>query len=159
MKTYQGEIMEIVKVNGSHKDFFYLSQKLEEFQFNLMPGLKEKGYSLTENLNDIVGYVLYDNDKPIGSIGLKKISDANCEIVRVYVCDEYRGKGYATILFEKIETLAKNMGYKNAEMVAWSKSESAIRLYKKLGYDSTEEKDSEWFVGLKYIEFLKSLEN
>lgn len=149
--------MEYFKVNGMNKDFLYLCKKLENFQFKLMPELKEKGYNLTEDLQDIVGYVLYIDKKPIGSIGLKRISQEVCEIVRVFICEEYRGKGFATLLFDKIENLAKMLGYKKAEMVAWCKASAAIKLYKKLGFTCSEKKNSEWFSGLKYVELFKNL--
>ena len=149
--------MQIVKVNGSNKEFKLMCEQLENFQFNMIPILKEKEYSLTDNLNEITGYLLYDNEKPIGSIGLKKISDESCEIVRVFVLDEYRGNGYAGMLFEKIENLAKEQGFKKAEMVAWVSVKSALRLYEKLGYLKTEEKVSEWFGGSKYVELYKNL--
>lgn len=150
-------MMVIKQVNGTDKDLFLLSKRLEDFQFALMPMLKEKGYSLTDDLSDILGFILYDGNKPIASIGLRKADNSRCEIVRVFVEEDYRGKGFAKQLFENIENFAVASGYKVAEMVAWSKSESAIALYKKLGYKSSEEKNSEWFSGLKYIEFEKEL--
>ena len=149
--------MQFSQVNGTNKDFLQLCNKLQDFQFHLMPVLKDKGYNLTENLDCITGFILYDNKKPIGSIGLKKVSVDTCEIVRVFLEEEYRGNGYSKLLFEKIEALAKELNYKKAEMVAWSKATTAINLYKKLGYNSSDEKYSEWFTGLKYIEFHKTL--
>ena len=149
--------MQIAKVDGNNKDFKLMCEQLENFQFNMIPILKEKEYSLTDDLNEITGYLLYDNEKPIGSIGLKKISDESCEIVRVFVLDEYRGNGYAGMLFEKIEDLAKEQGFKKAEMIAWVSAKSALRLYEKLGYLKTEEKVSEWFGGSKYVELYKNL--
>ena len=149
--------MRIVKVDGNNQDFKLMCESLENFQFNMIPILKEKDYSLTDDLNEIIGFVLYDNEKPIGSIGLKKIADESCEIVRVFVLGEYRGNGYARILFEKIENLARELGFKKAEMVAWVSAKSALRLYEKLGYKKSEEKVSEWFGGEKYIELNKKL--
>ena len=149
--------MEILKVNGNNEDFKRLCEKLENFQFNMIPVLKEKGYSLTDDLNEVIGFVLYDDKQPIGSIGLKKISEEICEIVRVYVLDDYRGNGYAGMLFEKIENLAREMNYKKAEMVAWVSAKSALRLYEKLGYLKGEDKISEWFGGSRYVELYKIL--
>ena len=45
----------------------------------------------------------------------------------------------------------------NAEMVAWTKAKSALRLYEKLGYSRSEEKVSEWFGGFGYVELIKNL--
>ena len=149
--------MEFLQVNGLNKDFFDLCKKLESFQHNLLPILKDKGYSLTDNLQDITGYILYIDKKPVGSIGIKKISDKVCEIVRVFVCEEYRGKGYATFLFEKVESLAKSLGFRKAEMVAWCKAVPALMLYQKLGFTKSEEKISEWYGNLEYVELFKFL--
>lgn len=149
--------MNIVKVNGNDKDFLSMCKALEEFQFNMIPILREKEYSLTDDLNDITGFVMYDADKPIASIGLKKIDKGSCEIVRVFVLEEYRGKGYAGMMFEKIENLARELGFKKAEMVAWVSAKSALRLYEKIGYTKTEERNSEWFGGAAYVELFKNL--
>ena len=149
--------MKFVKVDGNNKDFKLMCKNLEEFQFDMLPILKEKGYSLTDDLNDIVGFVLYINDVVVGSVGLKKIDDDTCEFVRVFIVEEYRGNGYAGMLFEKIENLAREIGYKKAEMVAWGKAKSALKLYEKLGYEKSEEKISEWFGGFGYVELFKNL--
>ena len=63
------------RVNGQDRDLFLMSKKLEDFQFNLMPCLKEKGYSLTDDLSDILGFVVFEEDKPIASIGLRKVTE------------------------------------------------------------------------------------
>jgi len=149
--------MEIKKVNGSNKDFFKLCKMLEDFQYSLMPIIKEKGYTLTDNLQEVTGFILYVNNKPIGSIGLRKVSEEVCEIVRVFVCSEYRGRGYAKALFKEVESLAKSLGYKKAEIVAWVVAKEAISLYEKFGFTKSEEKVSEWYGGYKYVELEKSL--
>lgn len=151
------EQIKIVRVNGNNEDFEKLCLMLENFQHKLLPGLAEKGYSLRDDLQDIVGFLLYHNEIAVGSIGIKKIDDKTCEIVRVYVRDEYRGKGYSKLLFNQIEELSRKLGYKRAEMVTWAASTAALSLYKKLGYTCSEEKASEWFEGLKYIELYKNL--
>ena len=149
--------MKIVKVNGEDKDFFSLSEQLQNYQYGIIPVLKEKGYNLINDLKDVIGFVLYIDDKAVGSIGLKKVNDNTCEIVRVFVDESYRCKGYATMLFDKIETLAKEMGFKNLEITAWCFAESAVRLYKKLNYICSEEKISEWYGGYKYVELFKTI--
>ena len=144
-------------MSGDNKDFVSLCKKLEEFQYNMIPILKEKDYELTSDLKEVVGFVLYVDNVAVGSIGLKKVSDDACEIVRVFISEEYRGNGYARYLFENIEKLAREMGYRKAEMVAWTKAKSALRLYEKLGYEKSEEKVSEWFAWSKYVELFKNL--
>lgn len=148
----------VEKVNGLNNDFYCMCKKLEDFQYNLLPGLKEKGYTLTDNLQDVIALVLYYDNKPIGSVGLKKVSDEVCDIVRVFVDEKYRGNGYAKMLLTEIEKLAKSLGYKRANIVAWCKSKEAVSLYKKFDYICSEEKISEWFGGFKYVELYKTLQ-
>ncbi len=149
--------MKILQVSGKDKDFVYLCKKLEDFQYNLLPNIKEKGYSLTNNLEDIKGLLLYVDEKPVGSIGIKRVNDKVCEIVRVFVDEDYRGNGYSKLLFEKIEKLAKSLGYEKAEMSAWCEAKVALKLYEKLGFIKSEEKVSEWYGGNEYVELFKKL--
>lgn len=148
--------MQIVKVSGEDKDFYSLCEQLQNFQYELIPVLREKGYNLTDDLQDVIGFVLYIDNKPVGSIGLKKVKDDTCQIVRVFVHESYRGKGYATMLFDKVEDLAKEMGFKNLEITAWCDAKPALRLYEKRGFNSSEEKISEWYGGYKYVELFKT---
>ena len=67
--------MEIIKVDSSNKDFYDLCLKLEKFQHNLIPALDKGGYTLTDGLEDIKAFVMYDGKIAMGSIGLKHIND------------------------------------------------------------------------------------
>lgn len=147
----------IKQVKGNDKIFVVLTKKLQDFQYDLMPELKNQGYNLTDDLEEIEGFVLCENEKPIASIGIKQISKTRAEIVRVFVDENYRGKGYAKLMFDIIENHARLGGYTEVEMIAWTKSVAALGLYKKLGYEFSEEKKSEWFAGLKYVELYKKL--
>lgn len=151
------ENLSLKYVIGTNQDFESLCQKLQDFQYGLMPELKEKGYNLTDDLNEVEGFVLYFKESPIASIGIKKVTQKRCEIVRVFVDENYRGKGFAKMMFRFIENYAGSLGYEETEMIAWTKSTSALALYKKLGYEFSEEKYSEWFDGLKYVELFKHL--
>ena len=50
--------MEILQVNGSNKDFYALCEKLQNFQYSLLPVLKENGYTLTDDLQEVTGFIL-----------------------------------------------------------------------------------------------------
>ncbi len=156
-KTIDNNKLQIKELNGVDEDFVVLCRRLENFQYDLLPGVKEKGYNLTDDLKDVVGYVLYDGDKPVASIGLKKKTKRTCEIVRVFVDEAYRGNGYAKMLFKKIEDKAFEMEYNKAVMVTWEKSTAALGLYTKLGYKQGQTKVSEWYCGYGYIELSKDL--
>lgn len=147
----------IKHVKGNDEIFATLTNKLQDFQYDLMSELKIQGYNLTDDLAEVDGFVLCENEKPIASIGLKQVSKIRAEIVRVFVDENYRGNGYAKLMFDIIENHARQSGYIEVEMIAWTKSVVALVLYKKLGYEFSHEKTSEWFFGLKYVELYKKL--
>lgn len=57
----------------------------------------------------------YD-DVPIGCIAVKAISSTKCELKRLYLKEEFRGKGYAKFLFEGILNRARELGFLEAEI-------------------------------------------
>ena len=149
--------MEILKVNGTDKNFALLCGKLEQFQYALLPGLKETGYSLTNNLEEINGFVLLQNSQPVASAGLKQINKNTCEIVRVFVEESFRNKGLAKKLLKEVEILAKELNYLKLELVVWEKAVEALALYKSLNFKVKSEKISEYYCGYKYLELEKNL--
>ena len=72
-----------------------------------------------------------------GCIALRKLSDGKGEVKRLYVRPEYRGKGIATALVERIVKDARNIGYKELYLDTLPELESAVRLYKSFGFEET----------------------
>ena len=72
-----------------------------------------------------------------GCIALRKLSDGKGEVKRLYVRPEYRGKGIATALVERIIEDARNIGYKELCLDTLPELESAVRLYKSFGFEET----------------------
>ena len=72
-----------------------------------------------------------------GCIALRKLSDGKGEVKRLYVRPEYRGKGIATALVERIVKDARNIGYKELYLDTLPELESAVKLYKSFGFEET----------------------
>ena len=72
-----------------------------------------------------------------GCIALRKLSDGKGEVKRLYVRPEYRGKGIATALVERIVEDARNIGYKELYLDTLPELESAVKLYKSFGFEET----------------------
>lgn len=72
-----------------------------------------------------------------GCIALRKLSDGKGEVKRLYVQPEYRGKGIATALVERIIEDARDIGYKELYLDTLPELESAVRLYKSFGFEET----------------------
>ena len=80
--------MRILKVKGTNKNFAHMCRELENFQFSLLPGLDKTDYSLTNDLDKIIGYIIFDKSEPIASMGIKNLNGNTCELVRVFVCEK-----------------------------------------------------------------------
>ena len=99
------ESYEFTWTDGSNSDFrkFYL--KTEEYYSKIVGGEKNRigfiPYNLSESISDVL--IAYADDKAVGCAGLKKYSDQDVEIKRVWVEPEWRGKHIATQLMDQIE--------------------------------------------------------
>lgn len=79
-------------------------------------------------------YVVYCDGKLAGCIGLRKIDDQNCEMKRLYVRPQFRGKKIGNLLIEKIIADVKAIGYSYMLLDTLPFLQSAIHMYKKCGF-------------------------
>ena len=80
-------------------------------------------------------FVVYENNHAIGCGAFKQFDEITAEIKRMFVLPEQRGKGLAKLILNAIEDWAAEMGYTNYILETSPKLESAIALYKKMGYE------------------------
>lgn len=79
-------------------------------------------------------YLAYCDDELAGCIGLRKIDDENCEMKRLYVRPRFRGQHIGNILIQKIIEDAREIGYSHMLLDTLPFLESAIHIYKTLGF-------------------------
>ncbi len=79
-------------------------------------------------------YLAYYEGKPAGCIGLRKIDEEKCEMKRLYVRPEFRGKHIGTQLIHKIIMDAEEIGYKHMFLDTLPFLESAIHMYREWGF-------------------------
>lgn len=79
-------------------------------------------------------YLVYCDGEAAGCIGLRKIDEHNCEMKRLYVRPEFRGKKIGEQLVRKIITDAKEIGYSYMLLDTLPFLENAILMYKKFGF-------------------------
>lgn len=84
-------------------------------------------------------YIAFYDDKIAGCIGLKKIDDEICEMKRLYVRPEFRGKHIGNVLAKKVIDEAKKIGYKSMVLDTFPFLTSAIKMYKKMGFYEIEQ--------------------
>ena len=122
--------------DGNNSDFqrFYLST--EEYYSSLVGGVQNrKGfipYNITENIGTVL--IAYIDDTAAGCAGLKKYSDTDAEIKRVWAEPQYRRQRIAENMMDMLEELARKMRFKRTVLQTREAMKEAVALYEKLGY-------------------------
>jgi GNAT superfamily N-acetyltransferase len=66
--------------------------------------------------------------------GVKQLPDGPCEIKKMFVADEARGRGVARALLEELERRARDLGYSVARLDTGPRQPRARRMYERAGY-------------------------
>lgn len=107
------------------KDLFKKKTKeeLKEYVFEQIEnGLKIIGYF---NDNELVGYLGYE---------IKEKATKFIWIDELVITEKERGKGYGTLLMNEIKNIQEKENIQRIELNVFAFNESAVKLYKKLGY-------------------------
>lgn len=112
-----------------------------------------------ENLEEKYGlpygrlYLAYYDGILAGCIGLRKIDNDNCELKRLYVKPQFRGKKIASLLVKYIIAEAKEIGYKHILLDTLPFLETAINMYKKYGFYEIESYNNSPMGNLVYLKY------
>lgn len=90
----------------------------------------EKKYGLPEGRL----YLAYSDGELAGCIGLRKVDAANCEMKRLYVKPQFRGRKVGQILIRQIIDDARDIGYQHMLLDTLPFLESAMHMYRKYGF-------------------------
>ena len=78
--------------------------------------------------------MLTEDGRPVAGGGVKRLDDRACEIKRMYVAPDARGRGVARELLPALEALARDLGYAVARLDTGAKQPGARRMYEAAGY-------------------------
>ena len=81
----------------------------------------------------IVGY---EDGVAICCGGVKRLDRDACELKRMYVIPQVRGRGVARLLLAELEDRARQLGYTIARLDTGPKQPGALHLYESAGYVS-----------------------
>ena len=83
-------------------------------------------------------YLAWYNAEAVGCLGLREIEKRVCEIKRLYVKPDFRGKQTGRNLAKAAIKAAKNIGYEYIRLDTLPAMESANTLYRSLGFETIE---------------------
>lgn len=82
----------------------------------------------------MVGFQLCNRKNNIGSYGLLFVNKNTCELRKMYLLQEYQGKGLGRLLLENAFAKAKELGYKEIIIETNTRLDKAVTLYLKHGF-------------------------
>lgn len=122
--------------DGNDEDFRIFYLKTEEFYSSIVGGRKNREAFVPYNISNSISDVLIASVSgvAVGCAGLKKYSDSDVEIKRVWVDPEFRGNHISADMMDKLEAKAIELGFKRAILQTRPQMEAAVSLYTKRGY-------------------------
>ena len=142
-KNFSNDPVSIVHTNGANADFAELCAELDR---NLVQAaIKEIGQSRSERSNTTQtiqdAFVAYADGVAVGCIALKPHGVDLAEVKRMFVRDDFRGKGIAWALLAALEAKAAEKNFSTLILETGRHLETACRLYKKAGFEVTPDFD------------------
>lgn len=83
-------------------------------------------------------FIALDGEKIVGCVAVRKLADGECEMKRLFVRPEARGKGLGRKLAHEIIKTARELGYSLMRLDTLDKLPKAMHLYEALGFRRTE---------------------
>lgn len=108
----------------------------EAFYSQIAGGLNKRRAFVPYNASAAIPDVLlaFCDGTAAGCAGLKRYSDTDAEVKRLWVEPAFRGRGIATGLMERLEEKAKRQGYRRVILQTRPAMIAAVALYESRGY-------------------------
>lgn len=127
--------MEVKDVDGGNEDFIGLVEELDKEFYELLGADQDQfnEFNTLEDIHDVV--LVYDGKTAVACGGFKRYTGTIAEVKRIYVKKEYRKKGLAGRVLQKLEEKGRKRGYQYFILETSKKQLSALALYKSFRYE------------------------
>ena len=134
------ENTEFLWTDGTNKDFCEFYRITEDFYSSLVGGENKRKsfipYNASADIPDVL--IAYVGGRPVGCAGLKKYSQTQAEIKRVWVQPDARGQHIASRMMDLVERKAKEQGFEQVILQTRLLMKEAVGMYLRRGYKLTE---------------------
>ena len=127
-------MIKLIRTDSSDKDFIELVYLLDK-ELQIRDGDDHSFYAQYNKIDKIKNVVvLYEDDIAVGCGAIKEYEPGTMELKRMFVKDEHRSKGIATLVLLELEKWIQELGYSKCILETGIKQPEAIRLYTKNNY-------------------------
>lgn len=126
--------MQIKRTSSDDPDFHILVRRLNAYLLQQYGGLQDfySQFNKIDNIPNVV--IVYCDGVPAGCGCFKYFDDRSVEIKRMYVGEEYRGRGIATRILGELESWAVELGNQELVLEMGNRQPEAASLYKSKGF-------------------------
>lgn len=125
--------MELIRTNSDNPDFKKLSALFDDYLVDI-DGDERDFFAFYNNVQLDNVLVVYENSEAVGCGAFKEFDENTAEIKRMFVHPNHRNKGIASLILNKLELWANELGFSSFILETSPKLTSAIALYEKTGY-------------------------
>lgn len=128
------------QVDPDNQDFIRLCSELDLFLDIAIGGESKRAKYKKFNYLDTMDYVIvaYDKEEAVGCGALRKYSDTDVEVKRVFVRESFRGQNLGGRLLEQLISYAGEAGYKRLILETGSFLQASLALYSRYGFERIE---------------------
>lgn len=129
--------MEFVRTDGKNEDFVENCRLLDmDLDRRVGRQIKREKYQKFNQLDEIQeAIVVYEDQKPAGGGAIRKYDDNTAELKRVFVHNEYQGRGIGSRLVSLLMEWAAELGYQRMILETGELLAESCAVYKKLGFE------------------------
>lgn len=130
----------IRQVPCNHPDFLQLCRELDLFLNKAIGGEHKREKYKKYNHTDTMDYVIiaYDGQHAVGCAALRKYSETEIEVKRVFVQESYRCQHIGGQMLAHLITYAQNTRYQKMLLETGAFLEASVCLYKRYGFKRIE---------------------
>lgn len=122
------------RTNSDDTDFQNLVRELDK-ELAIRDGAEHAYYAQFNKIDAIKHVVVaYENDVAVGCGAIKSFDENSMEVKRMFVPEDRRGKGIASLVLSELENWTAELNYQKCVLETGYKQPEAIALYRKNGY-------------------------
>jgi putative acetyltransferase len=127
-------MLSILRTNTANSDFLALVKQLDA-ELAIRDGADHPFYDQFNKLDKIKEVVIvYKAEKALACGAIKPFDETTMEVKRMFVLENYRGRGIAAIILKELEQWTIELGFTKCILETGYNQPEAIRLYLKSGY-------------------------